>query len=161
MATEPITLFSREPDPSGVARLLRTLGAVIEGPEDDWTRATVVTGNSGNKRTLIFTHDRKYYSPPNWPAQLRGMHGYFSRFPDVPGKERVLALIPTFRFALGTIHDPDFDDRDERLEVISRVAKSLDAVVFMPSSLRDADGRILLSAGGKSDPAAVWPDTGN
>jgi hypothetical protein len=89
------------------------------------------------------------------------MHGYFSRFPDVPGKERVLALIPTLRFALGTIHDPDFDDGDERLEIISRVAKSLDAVVFMPSSLRDADGHILLSAGGKSDPAAVWPDTGN
>jgi hypothetical protein len=160
VATEPITLFSREPDPSGVARLLRTLGAVIEGPDDDWTRATVVTGNSRSSRRLIFTHDRKYYSQPGWSVQLRGMHGYFSRFPDVPGKERVLALIPTFRFALATIHDPDFDDGDERLEIISRVAKSLDAVVFMLSSLRDASGRILLSADGKGDPTAVWPDTG-
>ena len=159
MATEPIMLFSRRPDAPGVARLLRTLGAriQIDGPEADWNTITVVTGSWWNKRKLIFTHDKKYYSQPNWSVQLSGMHGYFSKFPDGPGKERVLNLIPTFSFALGTIHEPDFRDGDERLDIISKVAESLDAVLFLPSSLRDAHGRILLDADGESDPAARWP----
>ena len=85
------------------------------------------------------------------------MRGYFSNFPDGPSKERVLDLISTLGFSLGTLHEPDFRDQDERLDIISKVAKSLDAVLFMPSSMRDANGRILLGADGKSDPAAIWP----
>ena len=125
-------MFSREPDPRGVARLLRTLGVniQIEGPDDDWSTATVVTGSLSNKQQLIFTHDKKYYSQPNWSVQLSGMRGYFSKFPDGPNKERVLDLIPTFGFALGTIHEPDFRDIDERLDIISKVAESLDAVLL-------------------------------
>ena len=68
-------------------------------------------------------------------------------------------LIPAFRFALGTIHDPDFRDGDERLEVIFKVARFLDAVLFLPSSLRDADGRVLLDVNGEGDPNAVWPQS--
>ena len=155
-------LFSREPDPPGVARLLRTLrpNVQIEGPDEEWTKATVVTGSLWNTQELIFTHDKEYYSQPNWSVQLSGMRGYFSRFPDGPNKKRVLDLIPTFGFALGTIHEPDFRDGDERLEIISRVAELLDAVLFTPSSLRDAHGRILLSAKGENDPVAVWPQGG-
>jgi len=159
MATEPIMIFSRTPDVPGVARLLRTLSPKfqLDGPEADWNSATLVTGSLWKKRKLIFTHDKTYYSPPNWAVQLSGMHGYFSGFPDVPGKERVLNLIPTLGFALGTMHEPDFRDGDERLDIITKVAESLDAVLFLPSSLRDAQGRILLSADGESDPAALWP----
>jgi hypothetical protein len=155
-------LFSRRPDAPGVARLLRTLGAKIQidGQEDDWNTITVVIGSLWNRRKLIFTHDKKYYSQPNWSVQLGGMHEYFSKFPDGPSKERVLNLIPTFGFALGTIHEPDFSDGDERLDIISKVAESLDAVLFLPSSLRDAHGRILLAADGESDPAARWPQEG-
>jgi len=155
-------LFSRRPDAPGVARLLRTLGAKIQidGQEDDWNTITVVIGSLWNRRKLIFTHDKKYYSQPNWSVQLGGMHEYFSKFPDGPSKERVLNLIPTFGFALGTIHEPDFRDGDERLDIISKVAESLDAVLFLPSSLRDAHGRILLAADGESDPAARWPQEG-
>ena len=162
MATEPIMLFSKRPDAPGVARLLQTLGAKIQidGQEADWNTITVVTGSWWNKRKLIFTHDKKYYSQPNWSVQLSGMHGYFSKFPDGPSKERVLNLISTFGFALGTMHEPDFRDVDERLDIISKVAESLDAVLFLPSSLRDAQGRILLGADGKSDPAARWPQDG-
>jgi hypothetical protein len=159
MTMEPIMLFSRRPDAPGVVRLLRTLGAKvqIDGPETDWNRATVVTGRLWNKRKLIFTHDKKYYSQPNWSVQLSGMRGYFSKFPDVPSKERVLKPISTFGFALGTIPEPDFRDGDERLDIISKVAESLDAVLFLPSSLRDAHLRILLGDDGESDPAALWP----
>jgi hypothetical protein len=159
MATEPITIFSRSPDPEGVAGLLRSLNAKvqIEGPDENWSKATITTGSLWRKRQLIFTHDTAYYSQPNWSVQLNGMCGYFSRFPEGQCRERVLNLIPTLRFALGTIHDPDFRDGDERLEVISQVARLLDAVLFLPSSLRDAGGRVLLGANGESDPYAIWP----
>ena len=160
MATEPIALFSRAPDPVGVAKLLRTtLGAKVhlQGADESWSKATVTTGRLWSKRQLVFTHDSAYYSPPNWAVQLAGMHGYFSKFPDGPNKGRVMALIPTFGFALGTMHDPDFQANDERLELIFQVARFLDAVLFLPSSLRDAGGRIIFSAGGESDTDAVWP----
>jgi|SRR5688572_6908728 hypothetical protein len=160
MATEPITVFSRKVDVPGIASLLRSLKGSIEGPDDAWRKATVVTGSLWNKRKLTFSHDPAYYAGSNWVVQLNGMQGYFSQFPDVPAKQRVLDLIPTFRFALGTIHEPDFVAQDERLEVISRVAQHLDAVLFMPSSLRDVYGRILLGARGENDPLASWPQAG-
>lgn len=87
------------------------------------------------------------------------MQNYFSRFPDGPSKERVLALIPSFGFSLGTVHDPDFIDSDERLLIISQVAQALDGVLFLPSGLRDAYGRVLLGPGGY-DPQAQWPASG-
>jgi hypothetical protein len=43
--------------------------------------------------------------------------------------------------------------------VLFAVAQFLDGVLFTPSSLRDARGRVLFGAGGEDeeDPAAVWP----
>lgn len=161
MATEPITIFSRIVDPEGVAALVRSLGAKvqIDGVDESWTRAVITTGGLWKRRRLILTHDKAYYSQPNWSTQLNGMCGYFSRFPEGRRRESALNLIPAFRFALGTIHDPDFRDGDERLEVIFKVARFLDAVLFLPSSLRDADGRVLLDVNGEGDPNAVWPQS--
>ena len=161
MATEPVTIFSKSGDPAKIASLLRNLEAdvKIEGPDENWNKATIVTGSLWFKQRLVITHDKNWYSPPNWPIQLIGMQNYFSMFPDGPSKERVLALIPSFGFSLGTIHDPDFTDSDERLLIISQVAQALDGVLFLPSGLRDASGRVLLGPGGY-DPQAQWPVSG-
>jgi len=162
MAMEPITLFARIADPAGVARRLRELAPAVEidGPDDNWRNAVVTFGKGKKKRTLTFTHDPAYYSEPNWSAQMSGMRGYFSRFPDTARKERVLMLPTSFRFSLGTLFDPDFDPAgDPRLDLVFAVTELLDGVLFTPSSLRDARGRILFSAGGEEqeDPDAVWP----
>ncbi|MHB1561762.1 MAG: DUF4272 domain-containing protein [Isosphaeraceae bacterium] len=159
---EPITLFARIVDPAGVARLIREFAPEVEidGPDDDWRNAAISFGEGQDKRTLSFTHDPAYYSEPNWSSQVNGMRGYFSRFPETDRKERVLMLTTTFRFSLGTLFDPDFDpDDDPRLDVLFAVAERLDGVLFTPSSLRDASGRILYGAGGEEDedPDAVWP----
>jgi hypothetical protein len=162
MAIEPITLFARIADPAGVARRLRELGSAVEidGPDDDWRHAVVTVEDGKEKRTLTFTHDPAYYSEPNWSTQMRGMRGYFSRFPDTDRKPRVMALTTSLRFSLGTLFDPDFDpEGDPRLDILFAIAELLDGVLFTPSSLRDACGRILLGAGGEAeeDPDAAWP----
>lgn len=162
MPMEPITLFARIADPAEVARRLRALAPAVEidGPDDAWRNAVVSFGKGRTRRTLTFTHDPAYYSEPNWSAQMSGMRGYFSRFPDTDRKPRVMMLTTALRFSLGTLFDPDFDPHgDPRLDVLSAVAELLDGVLFTPSSLRDARGRILFAVGGKheEDPDAVWP----
>jgi hypothetical protein len=91
---------------------------------------------------------------------MSGMRGYFSRFPDTERKPRVITLTTTFQFSLGTLFDPDFDpEGDPRLDVLFAIAELLDGVLFTPSALRDAHGRILFGAGGEDEenPDAVWP----
>src|SRR4051794_2243779 len=146
MAMEPITLFARIADPAGVARRLRELAPTvdIDGPEDDWRRAVVTFDEGGDERTITFTHDPDYYAEPNWSAQMSGMRGYFQRFPDTERKPMVMALPTSLRFSLGTLFEPDFaPEGDPRLSVLFEVAELLDGVLFTPSALRDAQGRIL------------------
>lgn len=162
MAMEPINVFSRRIDPSGVLSALRSMDPAVEvtGPDDAWEEATVTItppGREGPLR-LTFRHDADYYDGPDWPRQVAGMQGYFSRFPEGGNKPEILRLIGTFRFALATDWEPDLDpDGDERLSYLSAVARHLDGVLFTPSSLRDAEGRILISADGESDADAALP----
>jgi hypothetical protein len=162
MAMEPITIFARIADPAAVARRLREIVPAVEikGPDDGWREAVVCFGKGKKRRTLTFVHDAKYYAEPNWSTQMNGMRGYFARFPDTDRKARVLKLTTSFHFSLATRFEPDFDpDGDERLDVLFAVTELLDGVLFTPSSLRDARGRILFSADGEDaeDANAVWP----
>src|SRR5262245_37207066 len=162
MAAEPISLFARIADPAAVARRLRELAPSvrIDGADDDWRKAVITFGSWIKKRTLTLTHNPAYYSEPNWSAQMSGMRGYFARFPDTDRKPRVMMLTTSLRFSLGTLFDPDFDpEGDPRLDILFAVAELLDGVLFTPSSLRDAHGRILFGSGGEDeeDPEAVWP----
>jgi hypothetical protein len=163
MAAEPITLFSRRADPEGLYRYLdsRGLRIELEGPPGAWTALRVRFAGEQGQRVLTLTHDPAYYAEPNWTAQMRGMAGYFARFPDSPNKERVLILPTSLRFSLGTLFDPDMDPQgDPRLTVVFQAAQYLDGVLFTPSSLRDALGRVLFSAYGPEaeDPEARWPE---
>jgi hypothetical protein len=162
MAMEPINIFSRRIDPRGVVALLRSLAPSLQvtGPDNAWEEATVTVARPGRQEPLRLTvrHDPDYYDGPGWPRQVLGMQGYFSRFPDVGRKPDILRLIGTFRFALATAWEPDLDpDGDERLPYLFAVTGHLDGVLFTPSSLRDAEGRILLSADGECDADAVLP----
>jgi hypothetical protein len=161
MAMEPITVFARIADPAAVARLLRERVPAVEidGPDDGWRNAVVPFGTGKKRRTLTLTHDPAYYSEPNWSRQMAGMRGYFARFPESARKPRVLTLTTSLRFSLGTLFDPDFDPQgDPRLDVLFAVTELLDGVLFTPSGLRDARGRILFSADSDEEDAdATWP----
>jgi hypothetical protein len=159
---EPITLFARLADPAGVARRLRELApdVQIDGPDADWRNAVIAFGEGKSRRTVTFTHDPAYYAEPNWSTQMSGMRGYFSRFPETDRKKLVMTLTTSFRFSLGTLFEPDFNpEGDPRLDVLFSVAELLDGVLFTPSSLRDAHGRILFGCGGEEeeDPDAAFP----
>ena len=160
MASEPITLFAKVADPVHAFRVLREIApklAVI-GNEHNWSEAIVSTGIWPFRKQLSVSHDPNYYLAPNLSVQLDGMLGYFSRFPDSPQRARALDLIPKLGFALGCTADPDLKYGDYRLTVLQILANELEAVWFTPTSLRDAFGRVLLSATrGENDPEAQWP----
>ncbi|HET6324455.1 MAG TPA: DUF4272 domain-containing protein [Planctomycetaceae bacterium] len=163
MAFEPINIFSRRIDPRGVVEVLHRSGfeVKVEGPEDDWTRiiVTLKKGTLFSKpRVMTFGHDSNYYDGDGWQRQVMGMQGYFSRFPDTPTQGDILRLIGTFRFALSVPqHDLNIDSNDERLKLLVAVCRHLDGAIFTPSSLRDAEGRILIDAAGQADPSAIMP----
>lgn len=158
MVAEPITLFSRTADPSGVARTLREKwpGVVIEGPDDAWTSATVSLGN----RVVTFTHDPAYYAEPNWSMQMNGMVGHYSQFPDSECKKLAIMLPTSLKFSLGLLFEPEIvNSNDPRLEILFAITTFLDGVLFTTSALRDAKGRILFGMGDEDEEAAdaVWP----
>lgn len=162
MASEPITLFARLADPAKVARKLRELvsDVTIDGPDEAWSEAVITLGRWWSKKSLTVTHDPDYYAEPNWSVQMTGMQNYIARFPDTERKSHGLMLPTTFRFSLGFLVQPDFAGKDDpRLKIIYELAALLDGVLFTPTSLRDARGRILFGAGGEDDedPDAIWP----
>lgn len=162
MAFEPINIFSCRIDPRGVSELLRRLGtAKVKGDDDDWEEIQLTLKKNGflSKAPVItFGHHAEYYDGEDWPRQVMGMQGYFSRFPETPTKRQVLRTIGSFRFALTVPqHDLDIESQDERLKVLYAVCQHLDGVIFTPSALRDAQGRVLLGGDGEFDPAAILP----
>jgi hypothetical protein len=158
---EPITIFSRIAAPKKVVERLRDLcpDVIVEGPDENWSRVEVPLLIDGEEATLTFTHSAEYYSEPGWSRQMDGMRGYFSRFPASENRSKVLSLTTTFCFSLGTLFEPDFEPSgDVRLDILFNIAEMLDGVLFTPSGLRDANGRILLSFDeDEHDPDAVWP----
>lgn len=162
MATEPFNIFSHRIDVRGVIAVVRTLAdkLTVDGPEDDWQQLVVLGPKKLLRKParLVISHDSTYYDGPDWWKQVSGMENYFSGFPDVPRKADILRAIRSFRFILAFPEaDLDIDSRDERVAWVYAICRHLDGVIFTPSSLRDASGRFLLEAGGKSDPAAVLP----
>jgi Domain of unknown function (DUF4272) len=161
MATEPVTLFARIADPAGIARRLRELvpDVQIDGPDDNWRKAVVTFRRWLKKSTLTINHDPDYYSEPNWSNQMSGMRGFLSRFPDSDAKTKALWLTTTFKFSLGNEFDPEVrKDDDPRLPVLFAMTELVDGVLFRPSSMVDARGRVLFGFGGmEEDPEAVWP----
>jgi hypothetical protein len=162
MALEPISLYFRELDRAIVARRLRELASSVEldGPDDAWTRAVATFRKLLGRRTVTLSYDPEFCSEPNWSRQIDGMRGYFSRFPQRPNTWKVMGVIGTFGGTVGTLFDPPLKSGDDvRLQAVLAVAETIDAVIFTPSALRDAQGRILYGAGGArdDDPGAVWP----
>ncbi len=157
MAREPITVFSARGDATQVRNLLLTWfpDAEVAGEADDWSELLIRLDDGS---TLSFLHSRDYYAGPDWPTQKSGMQVYFSRFPLGDREAQTMATIGTFQFSLGTRFEPDYDPSgDERLTILGKLAEILDGVLFLPSSLRDPQGRILVSADGEVDPDAEWP----
>ncbi len=166
MAAEPMNIFSHRIDPAGVAQLARKLdpGATVNGPDDDWQTiefTPIKRGLLRRKRKLVLGHQREYYAGDEWSRQILGMGGYFGTFPDTPAKMDIMRLIGSFQFSLAVPVEDDLhiDSDDERLEPLFAICKYLDGVFFLPSSLRDQNGKVLIDrSGSPPSPGAVFPD---
>lgn len=165
MAAEPIVIYSHKIDPAGVLQTLRKLAPDlrVEGPENDWKTITIFGPKPLLRKatSLSFGHDLAYYAGTHWDKQIRGMQGYFSRFPENQNTARIMLLIQSFKFSIATFPVPEpelyLDSDDPRLGFVFAVVKHLDGVIFTPSSLRDSSGRILYDSTGDPDPKAVMP----
>lgn len=156
MAVEPINVFSHRIDPAGLVEVARREASAVKlvGADDDWSELVASIGGA----ELVIGHSPAYYAGPGWPQHVAGMAAYFARFPEVPRKHEILRAIRSFRFALALPrNDLDIRGDDPRLALLFAMATHLDGVIFTPSALRDANGRILLDAGGTHDPGAVLP----
>ncbi|HEX8244624.1 MAG TPA: DUF4272 domain-containing protein [Longimicrobium sp.] len=163
MTNEPLSIFGRNLDRAAVARRMREVARTVEldrADEDGWRSLTASFGRLWSRKTLTLTYDPAHCSEPEWPRQMDGMRGYYSRFPDTPRKARVMMLTHTFRFVFGTRFAPEHGGTsDPRVQALFAVAELLDAVLFTPSALLDARGRVLFGARGQADedPDAAWP----
>jgi hypothetical protein len=158
MASEPLTIFGTRARPERVVHEVRTRypAATVDGQGADWRSLSVTLAHG----TLTLLHDPSYYGSAGWATQLRGMKGYFRRFPLSDELHvRVDRLIEKFRFALGTRFEPDYEDppSDERFGIVCGVTRLVDGVIFAPSGLRDSEGNLLVGAAGEHDDEAVWP----
>lgn len=162
MAGEPFNVFSHRIDPRGVIAAVRSMAdeVHVEGPEDDWTKIIV----SGPKRLLrkraqlVVSHDSRFYNCDDWHKYILGMSNYVAGFPDAPRKQEILRMIVGFRFILAFPNaDISIPSGDERSRWVLAICQQLAGVVFSPSTLLDACGRVLISASGQYDPEAIVP----
>jgi hypothetical protein len=170
MAAEPVTIFSHKRDPAAVVSVVRQLAPtaqVITGDAGDatWTQI-VVPGKRGLIRRgtpLVMLNDPDYYSGAGWETQLRGFTAYLLGWPPHERHKEVMSLLTALSFAVAIPpeqHAMDFDDvaGDAHALLVLAVAKRLDAILFTPTTLRDASGRVIIAQSGRADAGAVVPN---
>lgn len=162
MAQAPVNIFSQHCKPQEVQEMLRQLlpEAVIQtDAEGGWTAAkgTWKRGWLKSSLHLEVRHDPDYYLGGDWNKQIAGMAGYFSRFPSAKKRPEVFGYLPGLTFAVSFMLSPGAVADDPRQEVIHKIARLLDGVIFLPGLLLDADGHVLISAEGEPDPEARLP----
>ena len=111
------------------------------------------------KKTLTVNYDGQRHESPGWQTQLQGMQNYVAMF-EISDALRpgVMHLIQRFRFDLGIVAEPEIAKPDDpRLGVIQLLAIHMDAVIFTPGALLDAQFRPFAAVGGDTDPDAVIP----
>ena len=160
MDTPPLVLFSHRVEPETVLELLRQQGEVtLTGTPSDWSSATVAWSTASGNHSVTVNHERDYYAGSEWPKQRQGMAGYFAH-QQAPGvlRPEVIRLINSLHFSV-SFPDQVLSGQAEGAEaLIKAIAKRLDGVFFVPGTLLDADGRVLISHEGEPDPAARLPD---
>jgi hypothetical protein len=157
----PFTLFCPQSSPDAALRFLREHGAAVEGDATCWNAGFAMGGDFlKRQKTITFTYDKEWCSPPNWPRQLFGMTNFLRQSFEMTDETRraVTLLVSRFEFSIGIITEPEISvGNDQRLEIIHALASHLDCVVFTPSALCDARLRAFAQVNGKVDDDAKIP----
>lgn len=156
----PFTIFSHNNNTEDVRSLLTDLGGKMTGTEEDWKAEFQFKAGLFKKNKLVFSYDREWCSPPNWPIQLNGMANFVGNFQmENETREKVMSLIRILKCGIAIVTDPEIEDRDDpRLELMHQAVTRMDGFFFTPGSLLDAGYLPLASADGEFDAAAKFPD---
>lgn len=158
----PFTLFCHLNSPDDAYAFLSERSAIMEGDKDKWTATYVFPGKFlQKKKSITFTFDREWCSPPNWPVQIQGMMNYIGNFQmedTIRGK--VTGLIRQFKFTIGIINEPEISKNDDpRFEVMHSLAQYMQGCFFTPGALLDTSFRAFAAADGNTTADAVIPET--
>lgn len=163
MAQPPINIFSQHRKPDEVLKMLLELmpeAAVERNPDGIWTRVTGTWKRGWLKGSLQLDvrHDPSYYGGEGWGDQLAGMTRYLQDFSAAKGRSDVFGYLPGLAFAVSFVLTPgSLPKEDPRQEIIHKIARLVEGVIFLPGMLLDAEGHVLISARGDSDPEAKLP----
>lgn len=163
MADVPITIYSRRVIPKDVALQLQKLAPnlQIDGTPDSWSTIRIETQPKSflkSAKVLELSHDEDYYDGPGWPQQQMGMANYFSSFPNSPFQKELIQRVFSFRFSISAKGEGlSVDKLDRRMELILSICQQLDGILFLPWTVRDARGRILLDQHLRPHADAVLP----
>lgn len=163
MAQPPINIFSQHCKPDEVLQMLQELlpEAVVERNDKGvWTRVTGTWKRGWLKSSLQLDvrHDPGYYGGDGWGDQLAGMSRYLQDYAAARQRNDVFGYLPGLAFAISFVLTPgSVPKEDPRQEVIHKIARLLDGVIFLPGMLLDAEGHVLISAQGETDPEARLP----
>lgn len=153
---ESVTLYTGIERAKEVYEILKELAPDMKakGGPQDWTRIEINMVQDGVKTDLVFNHDRSYYQGKGWQLERLGMYEYISKFPEAQHKQRALRLVQRFNFAVAAVLSPPRIKDDKRLKLILKLSERIKAIMFIPGSLMDCSGRIIISQDGFSDPQA-------
>lgn len=163
MAQPPINIFSQHRRPDDVLKMLQDLlpEAVVEKNDKGvWTRVsgTWKRGWMKNSLQLDVRHDPSYYGGEGWRDQLAGLSHYLQEFASAKRRSDVFGYLPGVDFAISLVLTPgSLPEDDPRQEIIHKIARLVDGVIFLPGMLLDAEGHVLISAQGEHDPEAKLP----
>ncbi len=162
MAVENLTLFCLRSNPEGVIQTVKKLHPelVIAGTVRDWSKVSIAVGKSRSRKSMMLLHDPEVYEGSSWMKQLLQLQQTLARYPASPHRAKAMELALSFNFALTVQADPElnWNGKDERVAILKALAQSMDGVFHTPTTLRSAEGRVLISSQGEHDPKARFPE---
>jgi len=175
MAVEPVSIFTPVASAAHVLEAMRAIEPQlivdIEPARGEWRSATFplapedadIDGDGALDRwPLRFNHAPDYYDGEDWARQLAGLRAYFGPLPVHERTESTFSVLARMQSAYATALSCRLDlelsaQDDPRLSVLYTLAADLDALIFTPSGLRDASGRLLVGESGPHPDAVVPP----
>jgi hypothetical protein len=144
---EAATVFCGDPGRDAAIRVLRDCGAVAATPTDDGEGLELEMAEGQLVARLRSEADNRFDSV------ILGAHNYFAKIdtPHEQQQERVLDLLERCELMIGFQAAPAMGAADPRWECVLGVAEQLEGMIFDGSSMRDAQGRVILASDGSSD----------
>jgi hypothetical protein len=144
---EAATVFCGDPGRDAAIGALRDCQAVGTTPTDDGEGLELEMAEGRLVARLKSEADNRFDSI------ILGAHNYFAKTdtPHVQQQERVLDLLERCELIIGFQAAPAMGTADPRWDCVLQVAGQLEGMIFDGSSMRDAQGRVILASDGSSD----------